>query len=157
MMISLFILRQTPIYAGSARPEASADEESQAPRPRYERSMLPESRLGAIEASLTELMRSRKPYLDEDLDLNGLASMLQVTPHQLSQVLNLKVGKSFHTFVNEFRVSEAEARLKDPAYAEYPILRIALESGFSSKSSFHSRFKAQRGISPGELRQAKKS
>lgn len=157
MMISLFIVKQGPIYKTDASPETLREEEPESPKPRYERSMLSEERVKTIGSNLLQLMESRKPYLDEDLDLSSLASMLQVTPHQLSQVLNLKIGKSFHTFVNEFRVREAEARLRDPAYAEYPIQRIALESGFNSKSSFHSHFRKLRGISPGEVRQGKKA
>jgi AraC-like DNA-binding protein len=152
LMISLFIIRQGPIY--STQPEKIPEEQPQTEEreTRYERSLISGERMTQIEASLLALMTAQKPHLNEDLDLPALASQLQVTPHQLSQTLNLRIGKSFHTFVNEYRVREAEARLADPAYADYPILRIALESGFNSKSSFHARFRKVKGISPGEFR-----
>lgn len=155
MLISFFIVRQTEIYTPEETIPAAAapKEESASPtETRYERSMLSPERLAEMEENLIAVMKSQKPYLDEDLDLKTLASLLGVTPHQLSQTLNLKVGKSFHTFVNEYRVLEAEARLIDPAFKEYPILRIALDSGFNSKSSFHAHFRKIKGMSPGEYR-----
>ncbi len=155
MIISFFIIRQPSIYLSKERPdqEAAVDVESgTVMETRYERSMIAPERLTEIETQLLQLMEDQKPYLDEDLDLKTLAALLEVTPHQLSQTLNLKVGKSFHTFVNEFRVREAEARLTNPAFDEYPILRIALDSGFNSKSSFHARFRKIKGMSPGEFR-----
>lgn len=153
MLVSLFLVRQGPIFKPAAPGPVSGEEDAgEKKETRYERSMISQERMTQIETDLLTLMDSEKPHLDEDLDLPALASLLRITPHQLSQTLNLKVKKSFHTFVNEYRVREAEARLTDPAYAEYSILRIALEAGFNSKSSFHARFRKVKGISPGEFR-----
>lgn len=160
MLISLFIVRQPPVLPSSpaAPGQASsvADSEiAESPqRPaRYERSQISAARMLEIEARLKQLMEERRPYLNDDLNLTELAALLDISPHQLSQTLNVQLGTTFYALINEYRVREAERRLKDPAFDEYSILRIALESGFTSKSSFHAGFRKVNGISPGEYRE----
>lgn len=59
------------------------------------------------------------------------------------------VGRSFSDYITLLRLSEAEKLLIS---TEQSITDIALSCGFSSTSHFISRFKAQKGITPGQLR-----
>jgi AraC-like DNA-binding protein len=97
-------------------------------------------------------MNSVKPYLEPELTLMELAAKLSVTPHNLSQVFNCEIKKSFFDFVNEYRVGEAKKLLSSPQYSHYSILGIALDAGFNSKSAFYTAFGKHVGTTPSEFR-----
>lgn len=151
LLISFFCLRQVPVFPVSRVPAIASTAETET-RPKYERSSLSADRMRELAGILIRHMDESKPYLNDDLSLATLAESLGLTPSHVSQVLNVEMGKSFYGFVNEYRVAEVQRRLQDERYAEYPVMRIALESGFSSKSTFHSLFRKITGKSPGELR-----
>ena len=69
----------------------------------------------------------------------------------LSRVINSGFGQNFNDYVNEYRVREAERRLRDPRFRHYTLLAVALESGFNSKSTFNRVFKKLRGATPSEV------
>jgi AraC-like DNA-binding protein len=73
-----------------------------------------------------------------------------LTPNQLSQVLNQGLEVSFFDFVNGYRVREVQRRLRDPEASSLTHLALALEAGFSSKSSFHRIFRKHVGQTPKE-------
>ncbi len=99
---------------------------------------------------LLALMDAEKPYLQGDLKLRDLADLLDISTHHLTEVLNQEVGKNFYEFINAYRVKEAQARLRDPAYQHYSILSIALDVGFNSKSTFNRLFKQHTRMTPSE-------
>lgn len=86
-----------------------------------------------------------KPYLECDLTLGELAEAIGVTSHQLSQVLSTQLGLSFFEYVNGLRVEAVKATLSRPQSAGRPLLEIALECGFGSKSAFNAAFKRATG------------
>ena len=124
------------------------------PGPRYAKSAVHASIARQHLRSLLTLMDDRKLYREGDLTLHDLANALQVTPHHLTQVLNTLVGKSFHDFVNGYRVEEVRERLQDPDFQHWTILAIGFEAGFNSKSSFYAVFKKHTGQTPSEYRRS---
>jgi AraC-like DNA-binding protein len=82
-----------------------------------------------------------------------LADELAITPHVLSQVLNMRIGKSFYVFVNAYRVEAVKSALGDPELADRGVLEIAFEAGFNSKSTLNSFFKRATGLTPSAYRQ----
>ncbi|UOQ70302.1 helix-turn-helix domain-containing protein [Hymenobacter cellulosilyticus] len=96
-------------------------------------------------------MQIAQPYLAPELTLGELAAQLRTNTSWLSRVINAGCGKNFNDFINEYRVQEAEARLRDPQFRHYTLLAVALEAGFNSKSTFNRVFKKLRGITPGEV------
>ncbi|MBX7059923.1 MAG: AraC family transcriptional regulator [Leptospirales bacterium] len=118
------------------------------------------SRLGAIDpqgvlGDLQRLMRDEKLYADEDLSLARLGAELGLSAHQLSELLNRIAGRSFHDYVNDFRVAEAKRLLQNEE--QRSALSIALAVGFDSKSTFYRAFRQRAGMSPGDFRAAKKN
>ncbi|NET35056.1 MAG: AraC family transcriptional regulator [Cyanothece sp. SIO1E1] len=101
---------------------------------------------------LLEYMLTEKPYLNSELTAVDLAQTLGLTRHQLSQILNEQLGKNFYDFINAYRVDAFKAHLEDPAFANYNLLGLALESGFKSKSSFNSIFKKVTGMTPSQYK-----
>ncbi|PKL37589.1 MAG: hypothetical protein CVV44_14675 [Spirochaetae bacterium HGW-Spirochaetae-1] len=99
---------------------------------------------------LNELMESENIYCDEDLSLARLASLLDLSPHQLSEFLNRELGESFSTYLNRHRIEEAKRMLRqDPARS---ILSIAMAVGFNSKSVFYRAFTRHTNMSPQKFR-----
>lgn len=106
---------------------------------------------------LLELMKEGELYLEPKLSLNTLANQLDVSVNHLSQIINQYEGKNFYDFINEYRVEEFKERVVAPSNRHLSILAIALDSGFSSKSSFNLVFKKHTGITPSQYLSEKKS
>ena len=76
-----------------------------------------------------------------------------MSAHNLSQVINAKLGKNFYDFVNEYRVEEVKRRLRDPKYTNLKILAIGMDAGFNTKSTFNAFFKKHTGLTPSQYRE----
>lgn len=99
---------------------------------------------------LLAFMEEEKPYLDGKLSLNQAAEKLEISPNHLSQVINENLDRNFFDFVNGYRVELVKEKLADPANERFTILAIALNSGFSSKSSFNEVFKKFTELTPSQ-------
>lgn len=134
-------------------PVAAAESGTGRSGAKYLRSALPDAEADRLHARLERLMREKKPFLDPDLDLTGLADLLGISRNQLSFVLSQRCGRSFHDYVNEYRIAEIERLFLDPAAAGEKLLTLALDAGFNSKPSFNAVFKKLRGTTPSAWRQ----
>ena len=106
---------------------------------------------GALER-LQRLMSEEQLFRTEDLTLARLAEALDLSSHQLSELLNSRLGTGFSAYLRQHRVNAARARLLEAPGQS--VLSVGLESGFSSQSSFYAAFKATTGTTPGEYRKA---
>lgn len=133
-------------------------EAAQIPSPelpvRYANAKLSAVRTAKLQQDLSTLMLTEHPYLEPELTLSQLASSLQASNHEVSQLLNETLGESFFDFINRHRVAEVQRCLRDPAYGRQTILDIALASGFSSKAAFNSAFKRVSGLTPSQYKAA---
>jgi AraC-like DNA-binding protein len=120
---------------------------------RYRHTQLRGLNTDALLERLADLMENEKLYRDMELTLVSLSAQLEVTPRQLSEILNERLRLNFSSYLNQYRIREAEARLlKRP---EANILEIAFDVGYSSKASFYSNFQKVTGLPPNEYRRAK--
>lgn len=108
-----------------------------------------------IEKRLRAMMEAEHAYRDEELDLEQLAGSLDIAPEQLSQLLNKRLSRNFNSFVNEYRIREACAILKDNPEAR--IIDVAYRVGFASVSAFHQAFRRFVGVTPRQYRQTGKA
>ncbi|MEK9726486.1 MAG: helix-turn-helix domain-containing protein, partial [Candidatus Margulisiibacteriota bacterium] len=104
-------------------------------------------------ANLNYVMNTEKIYIEPQLNLKQLAEQINLTPHQLSELLNHEIGQNFNTYLMQFRVKAAIKLLKKEP--DKTILGIALSVGFNSNSAFYSAFRKITGKSPGDFRDAK--
>ncbi|MEP1095865.1 MAG: helix-turn-helix domain-containing protein [Cyclobacteriaceae bacterium] len=118
---------------------------------KYRNSLLKDSESKLYLQKISRYMEGEKPYLDTELSLTKLAQYLEISSHQVSQVLNLEMGKNFYDFVNEYRFMEARDRLQQSKYKHLTILAIALDSGFSNKNTFNKVFKKHSGLTPSQF------
>jgi len=133
-----------------APPEVVEPERS--PPPKYQRNRLDDAEAQELATKLQRLMAEKKLYRDSGLTLPTLADELSVPPHTLSQVLNVRIGKSFFVFVNSHRAEALKEVLARPESAERGVLELAFEVGFNSKSTLNSFFKRHTGMTPTEFR-----
>jgi len=98
----------------------------------------------AIEANLY--------YQDPETSLSSLAEKLNMSPHELSRVINTVFKKSFNDFINQYRIRDVVSKMRTPAYDRLTLMGIAYDSGFNSKSAFHRIFKEKTGKSPAEYK-----
>jgi AraC-like DNA-binding protein len=124
-------------------------------RPKYQKSKISGLDVDSLLRRLSETMTSKKPYRDAGLTIVQLSREIDVTPHQLSELLNDKLDMNFHKFVNSFRIQDAKALLENEA--EKSIIDIAFDCGFNSKSNFNQVFKNETGKTPGEWRRVRRS
>lgn len=113
-----------------------------------------DSRSQEISYQLLKFMEDNRPYLEEDLSLQKLSLLMNISTHQLSQAINQNLNTNFYKFVNAYRVEEVKKKLKSPEFEKYSILGIAFESGFNSKSTFNKIFKEETGMTPSEFKQS---
>ena len=128
---------------------------SEAARVKYGASTLREVNVDAALQKLDELMTKGKAYQNEGLSLSLLASDLGLSGHQLSELINSRLGMGFSRYVREKRVEAAKALLVNaPAQS---ILSISMDTGFRSQSAFYAAFKERTGQSPGDFRDSRLS
>lgn len=101
------------------------------------------------------LMEQDHIYKDEDISLTKVGDMLQLSTHQVSELINSSYDKNFPRLVREYRVNAAKQQIvKQPNTS---MLAIGLEIGFKSQSAFYSAFKEFTDMSPGEYRKLHQS
>ena len=116
----------------------------------YTKSKLTGIDVDAKVVKLETLMSVEKHYQNEDLSLTTLAEHLELTPHQLSELVNTQYNCSFPRYVRECRIKEAKRLLISESTNS--ILSIRLMKGFKSQSNFYTAFKEVTGESPGNYR-----
>lgn len=101
---------------------------------------------------LSELMSSKKPFLDPEISLVKLAKEMDCTPHLLSYIINNGFDENFYQFINRFRIDEAKKLILDPKKNHLSLLGIGYEVGFNSKSVFNTTFKKTTQQTPSEYK-----
>ncbi|XLS28891.1 tetratricopeptide repeat protein [Flavobacteriaceae bacterium M23B6Z8] len=119
----------------------------------YRNSSLTKEDLHAYKKQLLDFMVETKPYLNSELSQKDLAAQLNISSHYLSEILNNGFDQNFYTFINSYRVMEAQRLMKADPKQNSKILAIAFDSGFKSKTSFNRAFKQYMGMTPSEYRQ----
>jgi AraC-like DNA-binding protein len=118
----------------------------------YSRSLLRGLDVDTVMRKLESLMTDQNIYRDDSINLADTAAGLDITHHQLSQLLNERLNMNFNTYINSYRIEEAKKLLI--ANPDRTVLTIAYEVGFNSKSSFYESFTKITGITPVEYRKS---
>lgn len=137
-------------YDGPAEPEVERIAAPESHNSKYKKSGLKEEEAEQMYNELLKVMKEEQPFLNSQLSILDLANMLNVSTHNLSQVLNEKFGQSFYDFVNSYRVKEFKKRIQLPEHQHYTLLALALDCGFNSKASFNRIFKKFTDQTPSE-------
>jgi AraC-like DNA-binding protein len=159
MLLGYFGIKQVGIFTQSRPTQAidpepdTAIEEKQIalfkqPKARYLKSTLSPEVQKAIHEKLKNSMDKQKLFLNPELTITELASILEVHSNHLSQVINSMESKTFYDFVNGRRIEEFKRIVALPENQKYTLLALAFECGFNSKTAFYRNFKNVTGQSP---------
>lgn len=119
---------------------------------KYQRSGLQEKETERILQELRRMMKTQKPFLDPELNLQQLATRLNTTIHKLSQVINEQFRQNFYDYINNHRIDEVKKRLQDSRNNHLKVIAIAYDCGFNSKSAFYAAFRRVTTMTPVEYR-----
>lgn len=116
----------------------------------YAQSSLGRVDIDAASERLRRLFEAEHVYRDESLSLAKVAGLVDLSTHQLSELLNTRFGLGFSRYVRQHRVSAARRMLVEEPRAS--VLSVGLSVGFGSQSTFYVAFKDEVGLVPGEYR-----
>lgn len=121
---------------------------------KYKNSVLTAKNKNDIKESIINYFKSEKPYLDSEFSMDKLSQALSIPKHNLTEVLNIELGKNFFSFVNAYRVNHVKKKLDSNKTDLFSIEYIGYDCGFSSKSSFFTVFKKITGKTPLEYKKS---
>jgi AraC-like DNA-binding protein len=113
---------------------------------KYQHKKITEQQAQPLIDKLTRIVNEGELYKNPDLKLNDLAGKMNMPGHQLSQLLNDNLGKSFSVFINEYRIREACKKIIHEPHIK--IEEIGYDVGFNSKSTFFTAFKKITNTTP---------
>ncbi|QZT37362.1 AraC family transcriptional regulator [Halosquirtibacter xylanolyticus] len=99
---------------------------------------------------LSNIVLEQQYYLDGDLTLRKLASLIGIQEHLISNAINRIGNCSYSDYINKYRISHFISLIQDNKHEEYSLLQLAFECGFNSKSSFNRVFKQFNDVTPTE-------
>lgn len=103
--------------------------------------------------AVCRVMDSSDKVYSPDFSIEQLAELAGYNLKYVSKAINDIAGKNFRTFLNEYRIREAQRRLADhETYSNYTNETIGEQVGFRSRSSFISVFKKITGLTPKEYK-----
>ena len=142
--------RPVPEQAQATPSAAPAAEQLAFPSP----SVPPSQALRRLQAErVCAAMKDDALYRQARLSLAELAAHVRIPEARLRLVIHDQLGfRHFNGFVNQFRLAEVAARLRNPGDAHLPILTLALEAGFGSIGPFNRAFREAYGVTPTEFR-----
>jgi AraC-like DNA-binding protein len=127
----------------------------------------------AKSASLKELNPNRRDYyqdrrdserlnqvfnyvfsnFDRPIQVKEMADMTHFSVNGFCRYFKNKTRRTFVTFLNEVRISKAMEQLRSK---DWPVSRVAVESGFGNLAYFNRQFKAIHGMTPTEYRKQRR-
>jgi len=101
---------------------------------------------------LMHLLDEDKIYRNPNLRIADVAENLGISPNYLSRLINEMSDNGFNDLINRYRVEELKEKIKNKEYQTKTLVSLALEVGFSSKSTFQSVFKKITSQTPTEYK-----
>ncbi|MBU1221322.1 helix-turn-helix domain-containing protein [Myxococcota bacterium] len=128
---------------------AGVEDSKPAMEEKYGDRRLNRDQLNEIEKSLNSVLSKLEILTDADLTVRKLARLIHIKQSDLSQFVNVEKHMSFSNYISFLRVELVKKKMRE---GDVNILEIAMESGFTSKSSFNAQFKKHTGMTPSEWR-----
>lgn len=145
--IAYFSLRQEEVFGKTTEETTAIKKVLEAETEKW-LALIPENKVPGLKNRLIQLMEAEKLYLNNELSLSSLAGKMDLSPHELSYLLNKGFQENFWQFINKYRVEHSKKLLRDSGFAHLSMLGVAFESGFNSKTTFNATFKKMTGMTP---------
>lgn len=113
---------------------------------RHAENGLQPQRMGQERQSVRRVRAYLEEHYAENISLEQLAHMANLSPFHLLRVFHKETKLSPHLYLTQIRIARAKALLK----FGLPIAQVALETGFVDQSHLTHQFKRHVGIPPGQ-------
>lgn len=117
-------------------------------------SRLKSNEVDSLVQHLQRAMETQRLFTKPNLRLEEVAEVLGISGPQLSELINRYLKLGFSQYINDLRIAEAQQMLKD---SSTPVIEVALQCGFSSKTSFNRAFRTKTGLTPTDWRKPNSS
>lgn len=118
---------------------------------KYLHSALPENTGEILAKEIEQHILSNQLFLNEKLTLTDLAKATSIKAHTLSQVINQTMKTNFYRLINGYRIQHA-VDLIESNTVNWPLERIAYESGFANRVTFSKTFKEIMQCTPSDYK-----
>lgn len=98
---------------------------------------------------MNELVEQIQKEYDQPLSLEKLAKSSGVSYYHLSRSFKKQLGLTFTEYLNQIRLVHATESL---LVTTQPVIKVALNNGFSNVKNFHQLFKKKYGLTPANYR-----
>ena len=95
-------------------------------------------------------MQAQQPFRRKGYGIKDLAVETGIPPHQVSAFINQEYRMNFSDFLNNYRVEYIKARMTRLDWRQLTLEGLALEAGFSNRTTFFRAFVKLTGHSPSE-------
>ena len=116
---------------------------------KYEKVKVADKELETLYARMNKYVAEKRPYLDKELKMSDIASVLCVSPSQLSQVFSMYVKESYYDYINRYRLEEFKRLVAEGNHKHYTVAALSEQCGFK-RTSFFSTFRKMEGMTPTE-------
>ncbi|NQZ22964.1 MAG: AraC family transcriptional regulator [Colwellia sp.] len=117
---------------------------------KYEKSALSEAQAQEILSLVDQVMAQEKLFLDSELNIEKLASVINTPMQYLSQAINQYRSINFYELIANYRIEYAKVLLTEEP--KKSVMTVAMDSGFNAKSTFNQAFKKLTGVTPTQFK-----
>jgi len=97
---------------------------------------------------ILSIMEDVSVICDPSFTIDNLAILVDSKHNYVSHVINSVMNQNFRSFLNTYRIREAQRLLSELDTTKFSIEHIALQVGFKSRSAFREAFKDITGLNP---------
>ena len=116
---------------------------------KYKKNLLSNNLQDEILDKILNQMKDTVVICDTEFSLDKLAELVGANHAYVSQTINSVLKINFRSFLNSYRIREAQRLFAEPEVAKYTIESVALRVGYKSRATFINAFKEITGVYPG--------
>lgn len=103
-----------------------------------------------MKQKLLDIMQREKPHLNNELRLDDMSRLMNLSRNHTSQIINEHFNLSFFDFINRYRIKEAKKLLMHNDENRLTMTQIAYDVGFNNRASFYKAFKKFTDFNPSD-------
>lgn len=107
---------------------------------------------GLSQRKLTLVKNYIKDHLHQNLQLNEIAAIAQISPYHFLRLFKQSTGLTPHQYILQCRLNQAKYLLQ---HSQLSIAEVAARAGFCDQSHLNRYFKRMTGITPKQLLQSR--
>lgn len=119
---------------------------------KYSKSVLKKNDKKRISQKIDNYISNTNNIINQKLNLDILSQNIEEKKHHISQTLSEVYKSSFNDLINEKRIEYSKTLLMDSKYDHLKILAVALDSGFTNKTTFNRAFIKFNSCTPSQFK-----